>query len=415
MTDNADKPILLSSPRMSSEGYELDYINEAFDTNWIAPLGPNVDAFEREFTDTVGAVCSTALVSGTAALHLALKFFGVGEGSLPGDPAARDTREDVVLCSSLTFSASANPIVYQNATPVFIDSEYSTWNMDPDALEFALQKYGQRVKAVIVVHLFGLLANIDRIRSICDNYGVPIIEDAAESLGTVYDSFYYAAPGQRARNWHTTPISRHGGTAGEVGCFSFNGNKIITTSGGGMLVSNDPGRGRSVCKKIRFWATQSRENFPWYQHEELGYNYRMSNIVAGIGRGQLKVLSEHVERKQRIFNYYRDHLEGKAGVTMMPVPKAVRPNYWLSSILTPSVEYPAKIFNALRAKNIAARPIWKPMNLQPYYRHCDFITSQEGISVGEDIFKRGLCLPSDINMTEADIARVTDIILAALH
>ena len=263
--------IFLSSPHMSDEGYEMHYVKEAFDTNWIAPLGENVNGFERELAMKVGSNAAAALSSGTAAIHMALKAAGVGEG-------------DVVFCQTLTFSATANPIIYQNAIPVFIDSDYETWNMCPKALEEAFKKY-PNVKAVIVVHLYGLSADMDKIVELCKKYDVTLIEDAAESLGTYYKG-------------------KHTGSFGEYGIFSFNGNKIITTSGGGMLVSNDEER----VSKVRFWATQSRDQARHYQHSELGFNYRMSNVVAGIGRGQLKVLDQRVQKKRYIFDFYKREL-----------------------------------------------------------------------------------------------------------
>lgn len=401
-----NKPIFLSTPRMSDEGYELEYIREAFETNWIAPLGPNVTAFEKEFAAAIGAKDAAALVSGTAAIHLALKLVGVGEGIRPNDPNARDPREDIVLCSSLTFAASVNPIVYQNATPVLVDSEWSTWNMDPKALRIALDKYKGRVKAVIAVHLYGLLADIDHILSLCDEYDVPVIEDAAESLGTMYDAYYYRAEGETKRRWHDTPKRLYAGTASDIGCFSFNGNKIITTSGGGMLTGNNPDTAKKLCAKARFWSTQSREDAPWYQHEELGYNYRMSNVVAGIGRGQLKVLDRHIEAKKTIFEYYKEHLETTGKAKMMPVPKGVYPNYWLSCLTFDDPSKPAEIMSKLNAENIHSRPIWKPIHMQPYYQHCDFITAQTEGSMGEELFWSGLCLPSDLNMDKSDVERV---------
>lgn len=273
--------IFLSSPHMSDEGYEMHYVKEAFDTNWIAPLGENVNGFERELAMKVGSNAAAALSSGTAAIHMALKAAGVGEG-------------DVVFCQTLTFSATANPIIYQNAIPVFIDSDYETWNMCPKALEEAFKKY-PNVKAVIVVHLYGLSADMDKIVELCKKYDVTLIEDAAESLGTYYKG-------------------KHTGSFGEYGIFSFNGNKIITTSGGGMLVSNDEER----VSKVRFWATQSRDQARHYQHSELGFNYRMSNVVAGIGRGQLKVLDQRVQKKRYIFDLYKRELGNLEGIEFMP-------------------------------------------------------------------------------------------------
>src|SRR6056297_4240992 len=290
----ADK-IWLSSPHMSDEGYEMEYIKEAFDTNWIAPLGPNVNKFEEEFAEKVVAENAAALNSGTAAIHLALKASGVGEG-------------DIVICPTLTFSATANPIIYLNAKPVFIDSNYETWNMDPRVLEEAFKKY-PNVKAVLLVHLYGLSTDIDKIMEICNKYDVTVIEDAAESLGTYYKG-------------------KHTGTFGDYGVFSFNGNKIITTSGGGMLVSDN----KEKIEKVRFWSTQSRDKARHYQHSELGFNYRMSNIVAGIGRGQLKVLDERVAKKKYIFEYYKKELGKLKGISFMPINDWNEPNYWLTCI-----------------------------------------------------------------------------------
>lgn len=402
--------IYLSSPRMSDEGYEFEYVKEAFTSNWIAPLGPNVTTFEKEFAEALGTYDATALVSGTSAIHLALKLVGVGEGIRPCDPNARDARDDIVLCSSLTFAASVNPIVYQNATPVLIDSEWSTWNLDPKALKIALDKYKDKVKAVIVVHLYGLLADIDQILSICDEYGVPVIEDAAESLGSTYDAYYYRAEGEAKRRWHDTPKRLYAGTAADIGCFSFNGNKIITTSGGGMLTGNNPDSAKEFCEKVRFWASQSREKTPWYQHEELGYNYRMSNVLAGIGRGQLKVLDRHIEAKKSIFEFFKERLEKTGMVRMMPVPEGVYPNYWLSCITFDDSSKVIKVFAKLDENIISARPIWKPMHMQPFYHYCDFITAQPEGSMGEELFMSGLCLPSDINMGERELERIVETI-----
>lgn len=363
--------IFLSSPHMSEEGYEQDYIKEAFDTNWIAPLGANVDGFEQELAKMVGIEHATATVSGTAAIHLALKALNVQQG-------------DIVFCQSLTFSASANPIAYEKAIPVFIDSEPDTWNMDPQALEEAFQKY--QPKAVIAVHLYGISAKIDEIKTICDKYHTPLIEDAAESLGTVYKD-----------QWT--------GTFGDYGIYSFNGNKIITTSGGGMLVSHN----EAGIKKAKFWATQARENFPWYQHEEIGYNYRMSNVVAGIGRGQLKVLQDRVEKKRSIFHAYTEGFKDIPQIKMGPdrEDQGDFANHWLSTITLENTDIqPMDIINKLAEANIEARPIWKPMHLQPVFKDCDFV----GGSVAEDIFNRGICLPSDSKMTEENINRVIEIV-----
>ncbi|OAK67628.1 DegT/DnrJ/EryC1/StrS family aminotransferase [Lederbergia galactosidilytica] len=361
--------IFLSSPHMSEEGYEMRYVQEAFDTNWIAPLGENVNQFEVEFATKVGSKSAAALSSGTAAIHLALKAADVGEG-------------DIVFCQSLTFSATANPIIYQNAIPVFIDSDEETWNMSPEALEEAFEKY-PHVKAVVVVHLYGLSADMDRILELCKNHNVALIEDAAESLGTYYKG-------------------QHTGTLGDYGIFSFNGNKIITTSGGGMIVSDN---GEKIAK-TRFWATQSRDQARHYQHSELGFNYRMSNVVAGIGRGQLKVLDQRVEKKRKIFEFYKQELGNLEGVKFMPSNEWNEPNYWLSSILLTGSVRPIDVMEALERENIESRPVWKPMHLQPYFKEYDYV----GGNVSEKLFQTGVCLPSDTKMTEGDLNRVTTII-----
>jgi dTDP-4-amino-4,6-dideoxygalactose transaminase len=361
--------IFLSSPHMSDEGYEMEYVKEAFDTNWIAPLGENVNEFEKELAEKVGSKAAAALSSGTAAIHLALKAAGVGEG-------------DIVFCTTLTFSATANPIIYQNAIPVFIDSDYETWNMCPKALEEAFIKY-PNVKAVIVVHLYGLSADMDKIVELCKKYNVVLIEDAAESLGTYYKG-------------------KHTGTFGDYGIFSFNGNKIITTSGGGMVVSNNEER----IAKARFWATQSRDQARHYQHSELGFNYRMSNVVAGIGRGQLKVLDERVAKKKYIFDFYKRELGELDGVEFMPNNEWNEPNFWLSSLTLTGHVRPVGIMEALEKENIESRPVWKPMHMQPFFEKYDFV----GTGVSEAIFENGVCLPSDTKMTDADLYRVVGII-----
>ncbi len=373
---NMSKKILLASPHMSDEGYEQQFIKEAFDTNWIAPLGENVNKFEEEIANYVGVKTGAALSAGSAAIHLGLKALNVKQG-------------DIVFCSSLTFSATCNPIIYQNATPVFIDSEYETWNMDPLALEKAFEKY-PNPKAVIVVHLYGTPAKMDEIIKICKKHNVPLIEDAAESLGSIYN-------GQQT------------GTFGEYGVFSFNGNKIITTSGGGMLVSNN----EDGIKKVRFWATQSKEPVRHYEHKEIGYNYRMSNICAGIGRGQLKVLDKRIEKKTEIYNKYKNELEKAKEIKMQPIPKNTKPNHWLSvmTIDKDSKVKPLNIMETLEKENIDSRPVWKPMHLQPVFKEYDFITAKnDGTSVSEDLFNRGVCLPSDTKMTEEEQERVIDII-----
>ena len=369
--------IYLASPHMSEEGYEQQYVKEAFDTNWIAPLGKNVNEFEKEIAAYVGAKDAAALSSGSAALHLALKAAGVKAG-------------DIVFCQDLTFSATANPIAYEKAIPVFIDSDYETWNMSPEALERAFEKY-PNVKAVMPVHLYGLPANMDRIMEICKKHGVPVIEDAAESLGSLYH-------GQAT------------GTFGDYGIFSFNGNKIITTSGGGMLVCNLPEeQAKERIAKVRFWATQAREKARHYEHKEIGYNYRMSNIVAGIGRGQMKVLDQRIEQKRHIFAYYQEHLGDLEGLSFMPLHENERANCWLSVIqLAPDCKVrPLDMIVALEKEDIETRPVWKPMHMQPVFADCDYIDNGK---VGESLFENGVCLPSDTKMTDEDLKRICTII-----
>ena len=369
--------IYLASPHMSEEGYEQQYVKEAFDTNWIAPLGKNVNEFEKELAAYVGAKEAAALSSGSAALHLALKAAGVNAG-------------DIVFCQDLTFSATANPIAYEKAIPVFIDSDYETWNMSPEALERAFEKYPD-VKAVMPVHLYGLPANMDRIMEICKKHGVPVIEDAAESLGTLYHGQYT-------------------GTFGDYGAFSFNGNKIITTSGGGMLVCNLPEeQAKERIAKVRFWATQAREKARHYEHKEIGYNYRMSNIVAGIGRGQMKVLNQRIEQKRHIFAYYQEHLGELKGLSFMPLHENERANCWLSVIqLAPDCKVrPLDVMVALEQGDIESRPVWKPMHMQPVFADCDYINNGK---VGESLFENGVCLPSDTKMTDEDLKGICTII-----
>ncbi len=363
--------ILLASPHMSDEGFEKEYIKEAFDTNWIAPLGENVDKFEEEIVKYVKVENATALSAGTAAIHMALKALDVKRG-------------DIVFCQSLTFSATANPIIYQDATPVFIDSEYETWNMDPKALEQAFEKY-PNPKAVLVVNLYGTPAKLDEILEICKEHNTPLVEDAAESLGATLND-------------------KQTGTFGEFGIYSFNGNKIITTSGGGMLVSNNAEK----IKKVRFWSTQSREPERHYEHKEIGYNYRMSNICAGIGRGQLKVLDKRIAKKTKIYETYQKSFKDIPEIKMQPYLKNTKPNHWLSAILLDenSKIKPLDIIVALEKENIESRPIWKPMHLQPVFANCDFITTAEQGSNSQDIFERGVCLPSDTKMTEEEQERV---------
>lgn len=369
-----DKRIFLASPHMGE--LERVFVNEAFDTNWVAPLGPNVNNFEKEVAEYVGCKDAAALVSGTSAIHLALKSVGV-------------TRENRVFCTSLTFSGSCNPIMYEGAEPVFIDSEPGSWNMSPIALEKAFKSAKAENKmpaAVIVVHLYGQSADLEKIMEICNRYNTPLIEDAAESLGATYKG-------------------KQTGTFGEVGIYSFNGNKIITTSGGGMLVSNNVEK----IEKARFWSTQSRDNARHYQHTELGYNYRMSNVVAGIGRGQLRVLNERIDQKKHIFERYAEAFKDIEDIEMMPICEYGEPNYWLScmSLKENSRVRPLDIILALEKRNIESRPIWKPMHLQPYFEKYDFFShNEDGKSVAEDIFNRGVCLPSDTKMTEKDIDKV---------
>ena len=371
MAENkTNKKIWLASPHMSDEGYEMQYVQEAFDTNWVAPLGPNVNEFEKELAAKVGSKHAAAMTSGTGAIHLALKAASVGGG-------------DIVLCPTLTFSATANPIIYENAIPVFIDSDYETWNMDHKALEAALQKYGDKVKAVLVVHVYGLSADMDKIMEVCSKYNVTVIEDAAESLGAYYKG-------------------KHTGSFGEFGVFSFNGNKIITTSGGGMLVSNN----EEKIKKVRFWSTQSRDAARHYQHSELGFNYRMSNVVAGIGRGQLKVLEQRVDKKKYIFEFYKRELGSLEGVEFMPINDWNEPNYWLSVMTLNGSVRPLDVMEALEKENIESRPVWKPMHMQPFFAEYDYV----GSDVSEKLFENGVCLPSDTKMTYEDLERIYSII-----
>ena len=371
--------IYLASPHMSEEGYEQAYVKEAFDTNWVAPLGPNVNQFEQELADYVGVKSASALSSGTAAIHLGLKALGVGEG-------------DTVFCSTLTFSASCNPILYLGATPVFIDSDAATWNMCPKALKKAFEdatKRHQLPKAVVVVNLYGQSADMDPILELCQKYNVPILEDAAESLGSTYKG-------------------RMSGTIGDIGIYSFNGNKIITTSGGGMMVSNN----EDYTKKATFWATQSREAERHYEHQELGYNYRMSNVVAGIGRGQLKVLNERIVKKKEIYETYQSAFKEIADIEMMNICDFGESNYWLSvmTLKETSQVKPLDILLALEKENIESRPVWKPMHMQPVFKQYPFFTATDDQPVSEDYFKRGICLPSDTKMTADQQQRVIDII-----
>ena len=368
------KRIYLSCPTIHEE--EQKFVQEAFDTNWVAPLGPNVNEFEKEVAAYTGCKAAAALSAGTAAIHLALKLADVKEG-------------DIVFVSDLTFSATCNPICYEKAIPVFIDSEPETWNMDPKALKKAFEKY-PNPKAVVCVHLYGTPAKIDELMAICEEHNVPFIEDAAESMSATYKG-------------------KQTGTFGKFGIFSFNGNKIITTSGGGMLVSED----EEAIARARFLSTQARDAARHYQHSNIGYNYRMSNVVAGIGRGQMLHLEEHKAIKKKIYEQYKVAFADIEEITMNPMNPEGDSNCWLScmTLANGCKVTPNQIMDALEAENMESRPIWKPMHLQPVFESYDFITVAEGdISVGEDIFNRGLCLPSDIKNTEEDMANIISIV-----
>jgi dTDP-4-amino-4,6-dideoxygalactose transaminase len=370
--------IWLSSPHMG--GAERTFVTEAFDTNWIAPLGPHVNGFEDDLATYLGGQAQVAaLSSGTAALHLALILLGVGPG-------------DEVICQSMTFSASANPIAYLGATPVFVDSEMDTWNMSPDWLEQAIkdrQAKGKQVKAIIPVHLYGMPAKMDRILSIGRQYGIPVVEDAAEALGSSYQG---------------RPL----GNLGAISILSFNGNKIITTSGGGALVSTQ----KELTERARFLATQARDPAPHYQHSVLGYNYRMSNICAGIGRGQMQVLSERVIQRRSNHAYYLAALDKVPGISFQPEVEGSHSNRWLTTILVDPIATPVGVSReairlAMEAANIECRPLWKPMHLQPVFTGCPYYG--EGIS--DALFDQGLCLPSGSNLSSQELERVRDVLL----
>ena len=367
--------VFLSVPHLG--GSEERYVREAIASNWLSTVGPNIDAFEAEFSRRVGRP-AVAVASGTAALHLGLRLLGVGPG-------------DEVLSPTLTFVASVNPIVYLGGTPVFLDSERSSWNLDPNRLEEALRSRARtrrRPKAVVVVHLFGQSADLDPIMELSDRHGVPVIEDAAEALGSTYKG-------------------RAAGTTAPVGAFSFNGNKIITTTGGGMLVAADP----EMVGKARFWATQARDPGLAYQHSEMGYNYRMSNILAGIGRGQLEVLDDRIARRRAIAFRYRDAFADLPGIELMPQAEYGLHINWLSCFLIDEDAFGAtrdELIAALDRANIEARPVWKPMHLQPLYRDADCF----GGSVAEALFARGICLPSSSSLTESDQQRVVGVVRA---
>ncbi|HBC77329.1 MAG TPA: pyridoxal phosphate-dependent aminotransferase [Bacteroidales bacterium] len=376
-----NKRIYLSSPHMS--GGEMKYINKAFDQNWVAPLGPNVDAFEESLAKYCGVKHAAALSSGTAAIHLALIILGVKQG-------------DEVIASSFTFSATVNPIVYQGATPILIDSEPGTWNMDPELLEKAIQRRraqgaGHRVKAIIPVHLYGMPANMTEITKIAERYEIPVIEDAAEALGSRYEG-------------------KAAGSFGKMAVLSFNGNKIITTSGGGALISNN----NELVSKARFLATQARDKAPHYQHSQIGYNYRMSNILAGIGRGQMEVIDDRVKKRRETYYFYKENLSKYEGINFIEEPdESYFSNRWLTTVLIdPSktgISREDMQIN-LEKENIETRPLWKPMHLQPVFSSCPSFLN----GVSEELFSKGLCLPSGSNMSDDDLKRVLDLILKCL-
>ncbi len=371
------KPILLSTPHMGTA--EFEFVQEAFATNWIAPVGPHIDAFEEELCKVTGSSHAAAVSSGTAAIHLALRLLGVKQ-------------DDEVFVSSLTFIASASPVIYQNARPVFIDSDTSTWNMDPQLLIDTLHqraRSGKLPKAVLLVHIYGQSADLDPILEVCNQYEVPVIEDAAEALGATYKAGMV-------------------GTFGRIGMYSFNGNKIITTSGGGMLVSENP----EFIEKAKFWATQARDAAPHYQHSETGYNYRMSNVLAGIGRGQLQVLADRVDARRHNFEVYHQALAEIPGIHFMPEASFGISTRWLTALtIDPELfgvdrEY---VRLALNEQRIESRPVWKPLHLQPVFEKCEAIGGQ----VSEALFENGLCLPSGSNLTMEDLDRVIQSIKAA--
>lgn len=363
--------IWLSSPTI--HGDEQKYIKEAFDTNWVSTVGENIDKFEESVCEYIGCDYGVGLSSGTAGLHLAVKLADIKQG-------------DIVFCTDMTFAATANPISYEGAKQVFIDSEYDTWNMDPKALEKAFEKYPD-TKLVILTHLYGVPAKLDEIIEMCNKYNAILVEDAAESLGATYKG-------------------KQTGSFGKYNIISFNGNKIITTSGGGMIVTDD----KEAADKARKWSTQSREPFPYYQHEEIGYNYRLSNVLAGLGRGQMEHLEEHIEAKKSIYNRYKEGLKDLP-IKMNPFIEDTSPNYWLSCILIDEGVNvtPKTIRVKLEEYNAEARHVWKPMHMQPIFENCDCISVTEK-SVSEDIFTRGLCLPSDIKMTIEQQNQIIEII-----
>ena len=368
----ANSKIWLSSPHMGDN--EIAYVNEAFDTNWIAPIGPHLNRFEEKLSDISNGFSVAALSSGTAAIHLALVLLGVSDG-------------DEVLCSSFTFSASANPIVYQRAKPIFIDSEYDTWNMCPKKLKEAIQsriKEGVKPKAIIVVHLYGMPAKMNEIKAVASKFEIPVVEDAAEGLGSTY---------------FEEPL----GTLSEIGIFSFNGNKIITTSSGGALISSND----EYVQKAKFLSTQARDDAPHYEHSNIGFNYRLSNVCAAIGLGQLEVLDKRVEQRRNNHSFYEKALSQSDKIQFLKEPDGFHSNRWLTTILLPDFDFREKIRLALAEENIESRPLWKPMHLQPIFKDCLIF----GGSVCEELFERGLCLPSGSNLDESDLTRITDKIL----
>ena len=366
-----EKRIYLSAPDVGSK--EKDLVNEAFETNWIAPLGPHVDAFEEELSNFVGDVSCAILSSGTAAMHLALRILGVQQ-------------DDEVICQSFTFCGSVNPVLYEKARPVFIDSEKKSWNMDPGLLEDCIKERiekGKKPKAIIYVHLYGMPARIDEIISIGNTYDIPVIEDAAEALGAKYKN-------------------QQVGSFGLMSILSFNGNKIITTGGGGAFLAHDP----EFTQKARFLATQARDEAPHYQHSQIGFNYRMSNVAAAIGRGQLMDLQKKVDRRRQIFSIYKDELKEFESIIFHEEPDYAFSNRWLTTVLIDSSKYPriipASIRSALEKENIESRPLWKPMHMQPLYQHARFY----GNGISESLFKGGLCLPSGSGMSDLELERV---------
>lgn len=379
---SSDKRIYLSPPHMS--GLEQGFIAEAFAANWISPAGPHLEAFERELADKVKIGGAVAMSSGTAAIHIALRLIGVGQG-------------DSVFCSSLTFIASAYPVLYQKAEPVFIDSEPESWNMSPAALRQAFigtEKSGRLPKAVIIVNIYGQSADLGPLKEICDAYGVPIIEDAAESLGATYKE-------------------KDSGTLGKFGIYSFNGNKIITTSGGGMLVSEDI----EALKKARFLATQARDPARHYQHSEIGYNYRLSNVLAGIGRGQLRVLDERVKARRAVFERYLEAFSKIDGIEFMPEASFGKSTRWLTAMtIDPKIcgKTAIEIMEELEKENIEARPVWKPLHMQPLFKDRTYYSHSPDTSISEGLFGKGICLPSGSSLTVEEQDRVIACILRGL-